>query len=267
MRTGTQSIQRTVAILKAVAERKDIGWRMTDLAEYCGLGKTTTHRILRRLAAERLVRQRPGDRRYMPGPLMFELAASLPAHMALRDALHPELAAIARAASGVAFFFLRADLETVCIDRVGSAGVQPLMVIGTRRPLTESTAGLAILLAMKAPARSQALAAIRRRMLPRKPNAAERRRAETYRKLWPLCQRAGYAYSMGAVVPGLGAIAVPLADAAGRPIGALGVMGPEALFSGDRLPRAVAELRKDALRLERSNRKLIAEISAEPERD
>ena len=31
-RSGTQSIERTVRLLKAVAERKDIGWRLTDLA-------------------------------------------------------------------------------------------------------------------------------------------------------------------------------------------------------------------------------------------
>ena len=160
MRKGTQSIQRSVLLLKAVAERRDIGWRLGDLAQYCCLEKTTAHRMLKCLVAERLLRQRSEDRRYIPGPLLFELATSLPAYMGFRDAVHADLESIARRLNSIAFLHLRAGNEAVCIDRAGNASVNPLTVIGTRRPLTLSTAGVAILIAMSRRERRDIMATI-----------------------------------------------------------------------------------------------------------
>lgn len=265
MRSGTQSIQRTVMILKAVAERKDIGWRLTDLALYCGLGKTTSHRILKCLVAERLIRQRAGDRRYVPGPLLFELASSLPSHMAFRDALHQELDAIARRHNGFAFLHLRSGEETVCVDRVGTSSVNPLTVIGTRRPLTESTAGVAILLAMDKRSCDAALALIRRSK--RATSESARRRATVYKTILAQSRRRGYAFSLGDVVSGLGAIAQPLHDGKNRPFGALGLMGPVSQFAGDKLPKLAALLQRDAQRIERNQAQLIAELSLDSDAD
>lgn len=258
-RAGTQSIERTVRILKAVAERKDIGWRLTDLCLYCGLGKTTTHRIVKCLVAERLLRQRAADRRYVPGPLLFELASALPAYMDFRDAMHAELGSIARRHHGHAFLHLRSHLETVCVDRVGSSSVHPLTVIGTRRPLTQSTAGVAILLSLSAAERDRIVALIRRGKL----REAEKRRAQVYAGILRQSLQQGHAYSLGDVVPGLGAIAVPLHDQRGHAFGALGLMGPVEHYAGERLGRLVAALTREALRLQRSHRRLIAELAPE----
>lgn len=260
MRAGTQSIERTVRLLKAVAERKDIGWRLTDLALYCGLGKATTHRIVKCLVAERMLRQRPDDRRYVPGPLLFELASALPAYMDFRDAMHMELGAIARRHHGYAFLHLRSGRETVCVDRVGSSPVHPLTIIGTRRPLTQSTAGVAILLALEAPEREHIVAAIRRMKL----REAEKRRAQAYTHILRQSLQQGHAYSLGDVVPGLGAIAVPLRDLHGQPFGSLGLMGPVAHFADERLDKGIAALTREAQRLQRNHRGLIADLGAHP---
>jgi len=42
--------------------------------------------MLAALAKERLVQQRPGDKRYLPGPLLYELGLSLPGHHAFHAA-------------------------------------------------------------------------------------------------------------------------------------------------------------------------------------
>ena len=75
---GTQSLGRSIRLMRVLATRGEIGWRLSDLAAACGLDKGTAHRILASLVQERLVRQRPGDRRYLPGPLLFELSLALP---------------------------------------------------------------------------------------------------------------------------------------------------------------------------------------------
>jgi len=256
-RKGTQSIQRSVMLLKAVAERKDIGWRLGDLADYCSLEKTTAHRMLKCLVDEGMLRQRMDDRRYIPGPLMFELAASLPAYMSFRDALRPELEDMARRHNGVTFLHLRSGNEAVCIDRVGDAEVNPFTVTGTRRPLSLSTAGVAILLAMSQRERRQVMAS----MQIRTQTESQQRRVAVYRKILRQSARVGYSISLGDVVPGLGAIAVPLLDIAGKPFASIGLMGAVDQFTEGRQQKLVAALRRDAQRIVREQAGLIAEMS------
>lgn len=259
MRTGTQSIERTIRILKAIAERKNIGWRTTDLAKHCGLEKTTTHRILRCLAAERLLRQREGDRRYIPGPVLFELASALPSYMGFRDALHQELVGIARRYDCIAFLHLRSGIEIVCIDRVGTSNVHPLTVVGTRRVLTESTAGVAMLLAMSKEERDATLASIQK--LGKGKQAT--RQAIAYRRVWEKSRKAGYAISSGDVVSGMGALAIALLDPAGCPCITIGIMGPMAQITGDKLNRCYTSLLKDSRRIAREYAALIAGLATE----
>ena len=257
MRKGTQSIQRSVLLLKAVAERRDIGWRLGDLAQYCGLEKTTAHRMLKCLVAERLLRQRSEDRRYIPGPLLFELATSLPAYMGFRDAVHADLESIARRLNSIAFLHLRAGNEAVCIDRAGNASVNPLTVIGTRRPLTLSTAGVAILLAMSRRERRDIMATI----VVNANTDSLKRRVAVYRKIFRESEQLGYGISLGDVVPGLGALAVPLLNAAGQPFGAVSVMGPLAQYAEGRLEKLTTVLHRDAQRISQQRAKLISEMS------
>src|SRR6185295_14038730 len=44
-RTGTQSIERCMQLLKLISSRRQHGWRLTDLAEQSGIGLSTTHRV------------------------------------------------------------------------------------------------------------------------------------------------------------------------------------------------------------------------------
>src|SRR5688572_16452138 len=113
-RRGTQSIERTVVILRELAARGAIGWRLSDLATSCELDRGTTHRILGCLLRERLVRQRGTDRRYVPGPLLFELGLSVPALSEFQSACSPAVARLAKRLGGVALLYLRSGSEFVC---------------------------------------------------------------------------------------------------------------------------------------------------------
>ncbi|WP_207477886.1 AMP-binding protein [Arenibaculum pallidiluteum] len=69
---GTQSLERAIALLRAVAARAPDGARLVELMAAAGLSKPTAHRLLTALAREGLVRQDERSRRYHLGP---ELAA------------------------------------------------------------------------------------------------------------------------------------------------------------------------------------------------
>jgi DNA-binding IclR family transcriptional regulator len=151
-RSGTQAVERTMLILREVANRGHLGWQLSELAARCGLSKTTTHRLLTCLVRERMVRQNPGCHAYFPGPMLFELGlAALPERGELQYTARNRLAALARQTSAVAFLFFRSADDLVCAVRVGTARLEAralAILPGTRKPLMVATGGVAMLLAM-----------------------------------------------------------------------------------------------------------------------
>lgn len=65
---GTQSLERAIGLLRAVAARAPEGARLADLVVACGLPKPTTRRLLAALAREGLIEQDEASRRYHLGP-------------------------------------------------------------------------------------------------------------------------------------------------------------------------------------------------------
>ena len=156
-----------MVLLRELAARGQFGWDLGDLAARCGLDKGTAHRLLSHLKRERMVRQRASDRRYLAGPLIYELGLALPDYAAFQQAAHAPLERVVKRLGGVAFLVLRSENDFVCAVRVGAAPIKSLSIeVGTRRPLLTSAAGVALLIAMpKEEARSvivQNLAAVSR---------------------------------------------------------------------------------------------------------
>lgn len=133
---GTQSLSRGIRILRAIASRPLFGWRLSDLCVACEMDKATVHRMLARMIEERLVRQRPEDRHYLPGPMLHELGLAVQDRVGFDRAVEPALTDLAERMGGVALLQWRSGFEYVCSVRVGSAPLSGLLVVpGTRRPL------------------------------------------------------------------------------------------------------------------------------------
>ena len=149
---GTQSIERAVALLREISARGHFGWRLTDLADRCSLSKGTTHRMLMCLVRERLVKQRPNDRHYLPGPMLFELGLSLPELSALQNKAKSLACGAGKRRPSAAFLFFRSGDDFVCAEREGSTDLKALTIFpGTRRPLATSAGGAAMLLDLPVP--------------------------------------------------------------------------------------------------------------------
>lgn len=70
---GTQSLERAIALLRAVADAETDGARLADLMTGVGLSKATTHRLLMALARDGLVEQDGRSKRYHLGPDLVAL--------------------------------------------------------------------------------------------------------------------------------------------------------------------------------------------------
>ncbi len=254
---GTQSIVRTFELLKALSTRRTIGWRLTDLAAHCGLNHSTAHRIMACLLAMRLVRQRADDKRYVPGPMLYEYALATPSYFRFQAACEKNLARVAKKTGWVGFMYLRSDEESVCTNRVGTyPGRQSFNDVGSRLPLAGLALGIAILLALPRTEQEAVLAANWKALYS---NAAHRKRA--YREMWQRSKAQGLGVNLGDVVPGIGSLGVAILDAQGRPVAAIGASGPLEGVGERRLAEIRRLLQDEAKVLMREQAALIADIS------
>jgi DNA-binding IclR family transcriptional regulator len=147
---GTQSIRRAVEVLRQVATYGRGGVRLVDVTEALKLQRSTTHRILQCLADEGLIVQKIPGRRYVLGPLAFELGLGAALREELREMCRPALKRIAEKSGDVAFLAVRSGLETVCIDY--AEGTYPVRAytrqIGDRRPMGFGAVGVSMLALM-----------------------------------------------------------------------------------------------------------------------
>lgn len=145
--SGTQSIERALALMREIAAHNRTGSRLLDLAGRTGLQRPTVHRMLKCLALGNMVQQDPDTHRYYLGPMVFELGLTAAPRFNLREICHPSMNRIAEATGDTVFLTQRSGLDSVCVDR--HEGTFPIktftLEIGMRRPLGVGTGSLAIL--------------------------------------------------------------------------------------------------------------------------
>jgi DNA-binding IclR family transcriptional regulator len=241
-RTGTQSIERAVRLMRALATRGHFGWRLVDLCAHCDLDKGTTHRVLATLVRERLVQQRARDRRYLPGPLLFELGLSVPVASAWQTACSASLARIAKRFGAVAMLYLRSGDEFVCAARAVHTPLKALTIeVGTRRPLIVSAGGVAMLVAL--PPREA------RQIIARNMKEVERfgsQRVASIRRVLRNSRARGFGVSQGEIVPRISAFGVSIVDLHGDPYASISVVATTERLSAYKMTEVVAALRAEA---------------------
>jgi DNA-binding IclR family transcriptional regulator len=248
---GTQSVERTIGILRVIAARGRFGWRLSDLCAYCGISKGTMHRLLACLVRERLVRRRQSDRHYLPGPLLFELSLALPSFAEFLEGSQTALKRLARATGMVDYLFLRSGTDSVCAARQGVTDIKALLTEkGTRRPLLSGVGGIAMLIAM---AEAESAEVIKRNMSEMERFGSERVKAAQL--VLRESKKVGYAIHRGQMVPGVHAIGVAIQDSGGVPFAALTVVCPAERMPSARVPALVSILQEEAQRIEVSARR------------
>lgn len=218
-RSGTQSIERAVQLLRELAARGARGWGLRGLAEHCGLDVATVHRMLKCLVDEGLVQQRASDKRYLLGPLNFELGMGVPNRIGLAEASRQAVRQLVRRTPRVTTsVVLRSGDDCVCIARAGAASFSSeasAIREGQRVALLSRLSGMAIVAALP-PAEVQAMfARSHQRLAYFGEDFLARAQA-----IVQACQGHGYAVSTGAVLYQVNSLAVTFGSGS-APVGAL----------------------------------------------
>lgn len=216
-RTGTQSVTRAVALLKAFTEARP-EQRLADLARAARLHRATAHRLLATLEHEGMVARDGGGELYRLGPAAIALGARALRATDLRSAARRELEALEATTRETATLEVPVDRDMLIVDEVlGHTMIGATASIGTRWPMKLTSTGKAYLAAMQG------------------------RRGAAGRK--------GYAVARGDLEKGYAAVGAAIFGADGRPVAAVSVGGPSLRFTTARIPTLGAQVRAAAERI------------------
>jgi DNA-binding IclR family transcriptional regulator len=219
--TGTQSIERSIHLLKLLATRGAFGWGLTDLARRSGLDKATVHRILGCLEHDRLVQRDPQEHRYFPGPMLVELGLSVSSYQPFLNEGHATIARLSQRTGGVSFLYLRSGFDFVVAGRVEhSAHRGMLNDVGYRRPMIMSAGGVAMLIALPKDSRE---AVVRRNLADLSDMGITR--LDRFERMLQRSLELGYSANLEDVAAGINSFSVPVLDRSGMPLGSISVAG------------------------------------------
>ncbi|MDB5742451.1 MAG: IclR family transcriptional regulator [Polaromonas sp.] len=149
-RTGTQSIERVVDVLRVIASRGRRGMRVGEIVATSGLAEATCFRMLRRLEIEGMIDRDLHSKKYFLGPLLHEFGLLAKPRYRLSELCDGSLHRLADLTQDTIYLSERSGLEAVCTNRaLGDYPIKSLALdIGIRRPLGVGAGGLAILCAL-----------------------------------------------------------------------------------------------------------------------
>ncbi len=244
---GARSLHRAIGLVRLLSTRGATGWRLSDLAREAALEHSTVHRMLACLLEERLAVRVSGTRRYTLGPLAYELGVAAAPHFAIERLAAPALTQLAAETRDIVFLNVRSGTDSVCVARFeGREALKAYTVeVGTRRPLSLSAGGAAILISL--PRAEQT------RIETQNLHTIEQRgeaRQTAVRRMLQRSRRLGYGCNQEDLIPGIVAIGVPIRSATGEPLASLSL----AAFGDDlktpRRNRLIERLNTEAEKIE-----------------
>jgi DNA-binding IclR family transcriptional regulator len=242
---GTRSLHRAIGLLRLLSMRTATGWRLSDLAQEAALEHSTVHRMLACLLDEGLAVRVPGTRRYSLGPLAHEFGVAAAPHFAIERLAAPGLARLAAETRDIVFLNVRSGAESVCVARFeGRKALKAYTVdVGTRRPLSLSAGGVAMLIALPR-AEQTRLEALNLQAIVRRGEA----RQTAVRRMVQRSRRLGYGFNQEDIIPGIAALGVAIRSPSGAPVASLSLAATGADLAA-RQPRLLTLLRAEAERI------------------
>jgi IclR family acetate operon transcriptional repressor len=245
-KTGTQAIERAIAILRLFADT-DTPLSLTTVARSAALTPATAHRILGTLVRERLLSHDADSERYRIGPdslFLFAAAARRFGIVAARS----ELEALVATVHETAAIGVIDGSDTLVVLQVESD--LPLRFsrpVGTRVPVHASAMGKAIL-AFSDEGSPEGIAALGdlNRFTPHTITSRKRLRSELDE-----VRARGWAVNDSERYDGVRAIAVPIVHQDGRATAAVGLQGPASRLPDTRTAEVVGALQRTAESLSR----------------
>jgi DNA-binding IclR family transcriptional regulator len=200
--------------------------------------------MLQRLEREGMLERHPVTRKYLLGPLLYELGLLASPRFHLAQRCEDTLSALAESTQDTVYLSERRGNEAVCSARaLGDYPIKALTLdVGVRRPLGVGAGGLAILSALP-PAEAEDIITDQAERYPKLSSlSVERVRAAVAEG-----RERGYAFLDGAVHPGTAAVGVIIPTL--TPMAALSVAAISSRLDEARRQEIAKELKHQALQL------------------
>lgn len=248
MSSPTGVVERSAAILHAVAAAGSTGARLLDISAETGISRPTVHRILQELGDVGFVQQ-GADKLYLLGPQLFLLGLNAPTPGWDLAAMRSILEDLAAECGDTVYLAMRQFDGVHYLLRVeGAHPVRALVVdVGDTKPFTASYAGLALLSGMPALDQNRAIA-------NRSFDAPEGWLGETdvsallRQKMQDVATK-GYCAGAGVVYPGISGMAAPVPRSTGHPVLAVSISATEDRLSPERIVSLAPTLISTARRI------------------
>jgi DNA-binding IclR family transcriptional regulator len=215
-----QSVQRATTLLAAVADASE-PLTAPELAERCGLNRSTAWRILGTLEDAGFVERDPATNRYSVGYAITRLAAAGGDASLVRLA-RPLLLALAAETQETASLALPRQAQLVYVDQVQATRVMAPDWLARSVPLHATSTGRALLAWLPKEEREAVLARPLARFTPMTVTDPDELRTELER-----IRAQGYAVSRGELEPALWGASAAVLDGRPQPIAVVSVWGLE----------------------------------------
>jgi len=247
--TGTQLLDRAVAILKFLGDIGGQGAKASELAEAVGLKASTAHRIITGLERHGLIEREGATKRYRLGLSLFALGAQAADGTGFRRVCHPALLRLAAETGDTVFLMARSGFNTVCVDRQeGSYMIDSLTgQVGGQVPLGIGPASQAIL-AYLPPDEANVILKTNGPLYGKFNNLS----ADEIEGRLPEIRKQGYAFDHGRLVDGISAIAVPILPQGRDVVGSISINMTSARLKPARLPELIDLLQHEVKTIEES---------------
>jgi DNA-binding IclR family transcriptional regulator len=249
-RQGAQAIRRALAVLRILAAGREDGVPLAEVVRATGLTRPTVHRIVHVLIEEGIVERYERTGRYAIGNQVPELALARPRPSRLLVAANPSLRRASTEIGDTLFLTVRTGNYTLCVDRrIGIYPFQVLsIVVGARRPLGVSSAGVASLAAMPAQDARKIVAANEKRF------GAYRTDVATVLGQVTAARRLGYGMREIGLVQGTKSISTWIKTPDGQPAAAMTVSAVRTRLGPRREQEVVEILLREARTIEQAIR-------------
>lgn len=241
-------VERSAAILRAIASHGSAGIRLLDLAKETGISRPSVHRILQELGSVGFVEQND-DKTYTLGSALYLLGMSAPAPAIDLASVRPLLHELAEISGDTVYFATRQFDGVHYLLRVeGSHPVKALLVeVGDTKPYTSSYAGLALLAGLSEGEQARAIQQ-RRFDVPEGWHGTSDVAGLLRSKLVEVTQR-GFCGGSSVVYPGIAGMAAPVPNATGAPLFAVSISAPEDRLTPSRIDELAPSLLATAVQI------------------
>jgi DNA-binding IclR family transcriptional regulator len=159
---GTQAVRRASAILRRIGRGGTQGASLADVTQALQLPRSTTHRIMKCLVDEGLVKHDTDRRRYFIGHLTYELGLTFNESALSLAKWRVAVDRVAQKTGVTAYILSRSGIEAICMLKTeGNSVIRVIPVeVGQRRFLGVGAGATALLAALDAETRESVIETI-----------------------------------------------------------------------------------------------------------